>query len=71
MVTSTRREEFRLDPVLRFEAHPMDSRGKVPGTSHRYPLPPHIADRIITAGESIPAVFSSGASADDQLGAML
>ncbi|WP_046471419.1 CpaF family protein [Allosalinactinospora lopnorensis] len=70
VVTSSRREEFRLGPVMRFEAQPLDAHGKVQGEFHRYPLPPHIAERIIAAGETIPAMFSD-APANHSLGATL
>ncbi|GAA2003046.1 CpaF family protein [Nocardiopsis rhodophaea] len=62
VVTSTRREEFRLTPVLRFDAKPIDATGKVPGEFHRFPLPDHIAERITNAGETVPPVFTEAPS---------
>ncbi|WP_017536883.1 CpaF family protein [Nocardiopsis halophila] len=58
VVTSSRREKFQLTPVLRFEPQPLDARGKINGVFRRFPLPKHIAERIINAGEVIPAVFT-------------
>ncbi|WP_067967918.1 CpaF family protein [Nocardiopsis trehalosi] len=75
IVTSRRREKFRLEPVLRFEARPLDAHGRVEGQFHRFRLPDHVAQRIINAGESIPSVFGGAAPpsapTNDSLGAVL
>ncbi|MBV2363233.1 CpaF family protein [Streptomonospora nanhaiensis] len=57
VVASTRQEEFRLEPLLKFEAYPQDGSGTVRGEFRRFPLPRHIAARIHAAGESVPAAF--------------
>ncbi|MDA2811137.1 CpaF family protein [Nocardiopsis sp. RSe5-2] len=58
VVTSSRREQFQLTPVLRFEPQPLDAQGKVNGLFRRFPLPRNIAQRIINAGEVVPSVFT-------------
>ncbi|CAL9420567.1 hypothetical protein SUDANB121_01860 [Nocardiopsis dassonvillei] len=57
VVSSRRREEFRLDPVLRFEALPLGPNRAVEGRFLHFPLPRHIAERIYHAGEAVPATF--------------
>ena len=57
VVSSKRREEFRLDPVLRFEALPLGANRSVEGRFRHFPLPRHIAERIYHMGEAVPAVF--------------
>ncbi|MDA2807267.1 CpaF family protein [Nocardiopsis suaedae] len=59
IVASERHEEFRLEHILRFDAQPPGPDRKVHGVHHRFPLPPHVAQRVIAAGESIPAVFGA------------
>ncbi|WP_017557381.1 CpaF family protein [Nocardiopsis baichengensis] len=61
VVTSSRREQFQLSPVLRFDPQPLDAHGKVNGHFHRFPLPDHIVQRIVNAGEVVPAVFTEPA----------
>ncbi|MFC3995332.1 CpaF family protein [Nocardiopsis sediminis] len=63
LVASNRREEFRLDPVLRFDARPLDAQGIVHGEFHRFPLPPHVAQRITNAGEAVPHAFLAPSTA--------
>ncbi|WP_017622555.1 CpaF family protein [Nocardiopsis chromatogenes] len=61
VVTSSRREQFRLTPVLRFDPQPMDAQGKVNGYFHRFPLPGPVIERIVNAGEVVPSVFTEPA----------
>lgn len=64
VVSSRRREEFRLDPVMRFEAMPMGPHRTVEGRFRHFPLPRHIAGRIYHVGEAIPAAF--GVASEEQ-----
>ncbi|MEU0491722.1 CpaF family protein [Nocardiopsis sp. NPDC006139] len=57
VVSSKRREEFRLETVLRFEAMPLGANRSVEGRFRHSPLPRHIAERIYHMGETVPAVF--------------
>ncbi|MDT0327579.1 CpaF family protein [Nocardiopsis lambiniae] len=57
VVSSKRREEFRLDPVLRFEALPLGPNRTVDGRFLHFPLPRNVAERIHHRGETVPAVF--------------
>ncbi|WP_306371547.1 CpaF family protein [Nocardiopsis sp. CC223A] len=57
VVSSKRREEFRLEPVLRFEALPLGANRAVEGRFRHFPLPRHIAERVYHMGETVPAVF--------------
>ncbi|GAA3754742.1 pilus assembly protein CpaF [Spinactinospora alkalitolerans] len=57
IVASTRREEFRLDPLLRFEPDRTGPGQKTTGHFHRFPLPRHVAARVYNAGENVPAAF--------------
>ncbi|MFC9086289.1 CpaF family protein [Nocardiopsis dassonvillei] len=57
VVSSRRREEFRLDPVMQFSALPMGPNRAVEGEFRHFPLPRHIAGRIYHVGEAIPAAF--------------
>ncbi|WP_235997986.1 CpaF family protein [Nocardiopsis coralli] len=57
VVSSKRREEFRLDTVLRFEAEPIGPNRNVEGVFRHAPLPRHIAGRIYHVGEAVPAAF--------------
>lgn len=57
VVASRRHEEFRLEPLLRFHADRYEAQRRVTGEFHHFPLPRHIAERLYTAGESIPATF--------------
>ncbi|RCV57951.1 CpaF family protein [Marinitenerispora sediminis] len=61
VVASARREEFRLQPLLRFETHRVDLGRAVTGDFLRFPLPRHVAARIYNAGESVPASFGVAA----------
>ncbi|MFD6949259.1 secretion protein [Nocardiopsis sp. TSRI0078] len=61
VVSSQRREEFRLDPVMRFAAMPMGPNRAVEGEFRHFPLPRHIAGRIYHVGEAIPAAFGVAA----------
>ncbi|WP_116244292.1 CpaF family protein [Nocardiopsis sp. FIRDI 009] len=57
VVSSRRREEFRLEPVMTFEALPMGPNRAVEGEFRHRPLPRHVAGRIYQVGESVPAAF--------------
>ncbi|WP_017599690.1 CpaF family protein [Nocardiopsis lucentensis] len=57
VVSSRRREEFRLEPVMTFEALPMGPNRAVEGGFRHRPLPRHVAGRIYQVGESVPAAF--------------
>ncbi|MFL1380660.1 MULTISPECIES: CpaF family protein [unclassified Nocardiopsis] len=57
VVSSKRREEFRLETVLRFEALPLGPNRSVEGRFRHFPLPRHIAERVYHMGETVPAVF--------------
>ncbi|MDE3719906.1 CpaF family protein [Nocardiopsis sp. N85] len=57
VVSSKRREEFRLDPVLRFESLPLGPNRTVDGRFLHFPLPRNVAERIHHRGETVPAVF--------------
>ncbi|RNL83486.1 CpaF family protein [Halostreptopolyspora alba] len=63
LVASSRHEEFRLDPLLRFVPEPMGAERIVRGKFQRFPIPRHVANRVHAAGETIPAAF--GVAADD------
>ena len=63
-VASRRHEEFRLEPLLRFHADRYEAQRRVTGEFHHFPLPRHIAERLYTAGESIPATFGIRRPAD-------
>ncbi|MFI6575056.1 CpaF family protein [Nocardiopsis sp. NPDC050513] len=64
VVSSRRREEFRLDTVMKFEALPMAANRAVEGDFRHLPLPRHVAGRIYQVGESVPAAF--GVVPDDR-----
>lgn len=64
VVASRRHEEFRLEPLLRFHADRYEAQRRVTGEFHHFPLPRHIAERLYTAGESIPATFGIRRPAD-------
>ena len=55
VVSSRRREQFRLDSVLRFDALPIGPNRAVEGKFRHFPLPRHSRAASIT-GETIPAV---------------
>lgn len=57
VVSSRRREAFRLDSVLQFDALPIGPNRAVEGQFRHFPLPRHVAGRIYHVGETIPAVF--------------
>ncbi|MEE2035825.1 CpaF family protein [Nocardiopsis sp. CT-R113] len=57
VVSSRRREEFRLDPVMRFDALPLGPNRSVSGEYRHFPMPRHMAGRIYNVGEAIPAAF--------------
>jgi len=65
-VTSRRREEFRLERVMHFEADPVGPDRVVTGSFACHPLPPDMVDRLRLRGETVPAVFlpSSGGLPD-------
>ncbi|WP_028647457.1 CpaF family protein [Nocardiopsis sp. CNT312] len=57
VVSSRRREEFRLEPVMSFDALPMGTHRSMEGTFRHLPLPRHVAGRIYQVGETVPAAF--------------
>ncbi|MFE1167058.1 CpaF family protein [Nocardiopsis sp. NPDC058789] len=63
VVSSRRREEFRLDRLMEFAALPATPDRTVEGRFRHHPLPRHVAGRIHHVGESVPAVF--GVVSDD------
>jgi pilus assembly protein CpaF len=58
-VASHRREEFRLQTVIAFEADPLGPDNTVRGTFRHHPLPPDLARRLAHAAESVPAAFGA------------
>jgi pilus assembly protein CpaF len=62
-VASTRREEFRLGSVMRFETDPIGPDRKVTGRFRHFPLPDGIAEHLRLQGEAVPAVFGAAADA--------
>jgi pilus assembly protein CpaF len=59
-VTSRRRELFRLATLSQFEPDPISVDRRTTGCFQHYPLADVLADRMILAGESVPAAFSRG-----------
>jgi pilus assembly protein CpaF len=62
-VTSKQREEYRLEPLMRFVADPLDARRAVTGRFEHFPLPPMLADRLRLAGVQAPQAFLPGGGA--------
>jgi len=56
-VTSKRREEYRLERLVHFEAEPTGADRVVTGRFHRHRLPAVLADRLIVRGENVPPQF--------------
>jgi pilus assembly protein CpaF len=64
-LTSRRREPYQLHPVVQFRFDALAADRVVRGRTEHHPLPRQLADRLILAGESVPAVFAAGGSAFD------
>jgi pilus assembly protein CpaF len=56
-VAARRRNEFRLQPVMRFDARPLGEDRTVSGTFTHHPLPAELATRLFHAAENVPAGF--------------
>ncbi len=56
-VTSKRREEYRLERLMHFEAEPTGADRVVSGQFRLHRLPASLADRLIVRGELIPPQF--------------
>ncbi len=56
-LASSRREAYRLDPLLHFRQSPMDADRIVRGRFDHLPMPRPLADRLLLAGEAVPASF--------------
>ncbi|GAA2494214.1 CpaF family protein [Streptomyces sp. NPDC059506] len=65
-LSSRGREVFRLATVTWFRAEPLDAERTVRGTFEHYPLPRRVADRLLMAGEAVPAAHGVALS-DDHL----
>jgi pilus assembly protein CpaF len=63
VVTSRRRESFRLASVARFDADPIGSDHRVTGTFRHFPLPEDVVLKLVLAGENVPAPFAQAAEA--------
>ncbi|PRX95496.1 CpaF family protein [Allonocardiopsis opalescens] len=57
VVSSSHREQFKLETLMKFEAEPMSPDRKVRGKFRTFPIPRTVANRIINAGEVVPAAF--------------
>lgn len=60
VVTSRRRERFRLQTLMEFAQEPLGPDRIVRGEFVHHPLPPEVSDRLVRAGESIPGAFGTG-----------
>jgi pilus assembly protein CpaF len=63
VVASTRRETFRLAPVMQFEADPIGADRRVSGHYTHARLPAQVARRLMLAGEPAPPEFDVAADA--------
>jgi pilus assembly protein CpaF len=59
-VASSRQERFRLQTVMRFVPEPIGPDRVVRGAFSHHPVPENLANRLLTAGESVPAAFGVG-----------
>jgi pilus assembly protein CpaF len=59
-LVSRRREDYRIDPIARFEAAPFVPGERVTGRYAYQPLPAPLLARLVAAGESVPGVFGAG-----------
>jgi pilus assembly protein CpaF len=59
-VTSRRREDFSLEPLVDFQADPVGPDRKVTGRFRYHRLPELLAGRIRLQGQTIPAAFLAG-----------
>jgi pilus assembly protein CpaF len=60
-VASRRREQFRLVSLAAFEPDPMAADRRTTGTFRHYALPEQLVERLLSAGESVPAAFAASA----------
>src|SRR3954451_14387835 len=60
-VASSRREQFRLGTVARFDADPIGPDRQVTGTFRHFPLPAAVAEHLRLSGETIPPRFGRAA----------
>ena len=61
VVASSRREQFRLATVARFDTDPIGPDRRVTGAFRHFPLPPGIAEHLRLSGETVPAEFGAEA----------
>ena len=66
VVASSRRESFRLAPVLTFAAEPIGPDRRVTGRFAHARLPEPIARRLVLAGEAVPPEFAAAGSAGER-----
>jgi pilus assembly protein CpaF len=64
LLASHGRERFQLVCVSRFDARPMSADGRVHGNFTHLPVPRRVANRLYTAGESVPPVFGVADAAE-------
>ncbi|TQN30932.1 pilus assembly protein CpaF [Haloactinospora alba] len=64
VVASNRRNDFRMQTLMEFVKEPLGPDRVVRGEFHHYPLPRHVAQRLITNGESIPQAFGVAEEGD-------
>jgi pilus assembly protein CpaF len=57
ILSSRRRETFRLATIVGFEQEPLGPDRIVRGRFRYYPLPQHLAERLVIAGERVPPQF--------------
>jgi pilus assembly protein CpaF len=67
-LTSRRREAYRLEPVMTFEAEPLDHDRMVRGRFVHRTLPAEWVRRLILAGEAVPPAFASSKAAGEAAG---
>jgi pilus assembly protein CpaF len=60
-VASSRREQFRLGTVARFDADPIGPNRRVTGRFQHFPLPEAIARHLALQSEKVPAAFGAAA----------
>jgi len=62
-LSSRRREHFKLTTMMRFDPEPIGPDRIVRGRFRHFPLPAHLIDRLVLAGEAVPTAFASGDAA--------
>jgi pilus assembly protein CpaF len=60
MLTSRRREPYRLEPVLTFRPEPITADRVVRGHFESHPMPAAVVQRLVLAGEPVPQAFHHG-----------